>query len=30
MIKENKQLKVISTKDICDGYNAFGELHKTE
>ena len=28
MIKENKQLRVISTKDISDGHHTFGELYK--
>lgn len=28
MIKENKQLRVISTKDIGDGYHTFDELYE--
>lgn len=28
MIIENKQLRVISTKDISDGHHTFGELYK--
>ena len=28
IIKENKELKIISTKDISDGHHTFGELYK--
>ena len=28
MIKENKKLKTISTKEISDGHHTFGELYK--